>query len=428
MTARHTTEPELKLGGRSGPELPDDQGAGNGAIARPPDGRRADAVHFDTPDLRLRRRGVSVRFWPGGQPSGVWTLVMPNDAPSIAGDRRSISMPGGKGTMPAPIEDLVRGWAFGAPLAAVAGPTGPALAPWDLAPPAITVNPSAGVLIRVALVASAARLMDHIAAVALDEDPEGVHQARVAIRRLRSDLRTVRSLLHYRAVRPLRRELDWLMDQLGEVRDLDVLLAYMRTDSSCLDPMDRAGADAVLVRAREDRAAAHERLMTALRTPRCVALLEATAHLATAPPFRARKASRPAAEVLPRLARRRLKKLRQEVGRPGRALDDEALHRIRISVKRVRYAVELAAPAAGPKAERAARALADVQRVLGEHNDACVAGLRLRDLGSRAGPSGAWAAGLLGGLQLSRAAACRKRFPSVWGRAGAKKRWRWTKA
>ncbi len=505
MTGQRTVEHELKLGVWPGFELPDLRGVFNGATAGAPEEWRLEAVYFDTPDLRLLRRGVTVRFRRGEEPADVWTAKLPEEAPSLGLARREISIPGTLATMPALMEDLVRGWALGAPLLPVArlrtlrqrttlrhrngqalavvdddevsivqrsrvaarfrelelelvngasprllsqlahrmraagaqtveqmpklvralGPS--ALAPWDLAAPTVDPDPSAGELIRAALVASAASLVDHIAAVVLDEDLEGVHQARVGIRRLRSDLKTAQPLLHFRSIRPLRRELDWLMDQLGEVRDLDVLLAQLRSDARSLEPVDRAGADAVLAQAAQDRSEAYEQLLAALRTPRCAALLEETARVAAAPPFKARAAAEPAVEALPRLVRLPLKELRREVRKQGASPDDQGLHRIRISVKRVRYASELAAPAAGAKARRAARGLANVQRVLGEHNDACVATMRLRDLGSRTGQPGAWAAGLLGGLQLARAARCRKHFRSAWADAAAAKRWRWTK-
>lgn len=505
LSGQSITEREVRLGVWPGFELPDLQGAFNGATPSGPEEWRLEAVYFDTPDLRLLRRGVTVRFRRGEEPADIWTANLPDEAPTVGLARREISIAGTPAMMPALLEDLVRGWALGAPLAPVArlrtlrqrttlrrrsgqplavvdddevsivqrsrvaarfrelelelvdggspkllarlaqrmraagaqpmdqmpklvralGPS--ALAPWDLAPPAIGPKPSAGALIQATLMASAASLVDHVAAVVLDEDLEGVHQARVSIRRLRSDLRTAQPLLAFKAVRPVRRELDWLMDQLGEVRDLDVLLARLRRDCAGLDPIDRAGADAVLAQAVEDRAEAYGHLRMALRTPRCAALLEETARLAAAPPFKAPDAARPAAEVLPRLVRGPLKELRREVRKQGRDPSDEGLHRIRISVKRVRYAAELASPAADKKARRAARRLADVQRLLGEHNDACVAGLRLRDLGSRTGQPGAWAAGLFGGLQLARAAKRRKRFRSVWAQAAGKKRWRWTK-
>ena len=66
----------------------------------------------------------------------------------------------------------------------------PALAPWELAAPELSARPTAAQLVQAGLLAAAGRLADHYAAVVLDEDPEGVHQARVGIRRLRSDMRT----------------------------------------------------------------------------------------------------------------------------------------------------------------------------------------------------------------------------------------------
>jgi CHAD domain-containing protein len=287
---------------------------------------------------------------------------------------------------------------------------------------------TAGELIETALAASTASLVGHLARVGVHEDVEAVHQARVAIRRLRSDLKTARPLLDYRSVRPLRGELDWLMDKLGAVRDLDVLLARLHSDSRAITARDRAGIEAVIGQAQEDRTQAYEALRAALRTPRCAALLEETARLVAAPPFKSRRAILPAADVLPQLVRGPLRELRREVQRQGAHPDDHGLHRIRISVKRVRYAAELAAPAAGKQAKRAARGLARVQTVLGEHNDAVVAGERLRDLGARTGGAGAWVAGLLAGPQVSRAGEARERFPSAWAKAVAGKRWRWTKS
>jgi CHAD domain-containing protein len=504
MRQQATIERELKLGVWPGFELPDLHGAVDGAAPSGPEEWRLEAVYFDTADLRLLRRGVTVRFRRGEDPNEVWTAKLPDQAPAVGLARREISIPGGPNGMPPLMEDLVRGWALGAPLMPVArlrtlryrttlrrrdgqaiavvdddevsivqrsrvaarfrelelelvngsspkllerladrmrsagaqpvdqvpklvlalGPS--ALAPWDLAAPQRNGRPTAAELVTAALVASAASLVDHLAAVVLDEDLEGVHQARVGIRRARSDLKTARTLLDYRRVRPLRSELDWLMDQLGEVRDLDVLLARLRTDIGCLDRADTRGAEAVVAQAFKDRAAAYERLRAALRTPRCAALLEETARIAAAPPFKSRAAGEPASVVLPRLVAAPLKDLLREVEKQGKKPDDEGLHRLRIDVKRVRYAAELAAPAVGKKATRAARALATVQDVLGEHNDASVAGGQLRALGERTEDTGAWAAGLFGGLQLARAAECRARFPGVWAQAAAGKRWRWT--
>jgi CHAD domain-containing protein len=499
-----TIERELKLGVWPGFQLPDLRGALDGLAASGPEEWRLEAVYYDTADLRLLRRGVTVRFRRGEQPGQVWTAKLPEEAPALGLARREISIRGRPSSMPSQLEDLVRGWALGAPLVPVArlrtlrnrttlrrpngdavavvdddevsivrrsrvaarfrelelelvdgapakllsrlaarmrsagaqpvdqipklvralGPS--ALAPWDLALPKLGTRPSAEELIRAGLVASAARLVDHLALVVLDEDTEGVHQARVGIRRLRSDLRTARPLLDKAGVEPLRQELDWLMDKLGDVRDLDVLLAGLRTDIESLAGADRDGAGAVLTQAAEDRATAYEELRAGLRSQRCAALLEETTRIAKAPPFTARQARRLAAQVLPGLVRKPLRDLRHEAKQYGSTPDDVALHRLRIGVKRLRYAAELAAPVVGDRARRAAHGLAHVQDVLGDHNDACTAVVRLRTLGERTGPAGAWAAGLLGGLHLARAAECRQRFGEVWSNATAARRWNWT--
>ena len=497
----------MKLAVWPGFELPDLRGVHNGARAAPTEEFRLEAVYFDTADLRLLRRGVTVRFRRGEEPGEVWTAKLPEEAPALGLARREISIKGGPATMPALLEDLVRGWALGAPLMPVArlrtlrrrtalrrpdgeaialvdddevsivqrsrvaarfrelevelvdgapekllarlvgrirsagaqpvdqmpklvralGPS--ALAPWDLAAVEVGSRATADEVITSGLVTSAARLVDHIATVVLDEDLEGVHQARVGIRRLRSDLRTAGPLLDSKLVSPLRSELDWLMDSLAEVRDLDVLLERLRTDVEKLETADRQGADAVLAQARDDRAAAYEQLRADLRSPRCASLLEDTTRVATVPPFTGRDAKRQASKVLPALVKRPLNALLRlgRTSHKGRLPDDETLHRLRIAVKRVRYAVELAEPVAGVRAHRAANGLADVQDVLGEHNDACVAVARLRTLGERTGPAGAWAAGLLGGLQLAHSAGCRERLPAVWARASAESRWRWVR-
>src|SRR5207237_8156663 len=80
-----------------------------------------------------------------------------------------------------------------------------------LEPPDVTAvrrlgpSPSAGDVIRTALSASVARLIAHDRGVRLGDDPEDVHQARVATRRLRSDLRTFHSLLDSDCTQALRR-------------------------------------------------------------------------------------------------------------------------------------------------------------------------------------------------------------------------------
>ena len=503
MSPRASIEREVKLGVWPGYELPDLTDLLDGGSAVAAEEQHLEADYYDTVDLRLLRRGVTLRFRRGEPPEDVWTAKLPSGAPAVGLARREFTVPGRADAMPEPLADLVRGWALGAPLtrvarlrtarrrqallgnddqtlaeldddevsvlrgsrvaarfreleveladdvpakllprladrlkAAGAQPVdqipklvralgAPALAPWELAAPTVSKPPTTAELVRAGLLDAAARLADHYAAVVLDEDLEGVHQARVGIRRLRSDLRTFRPLLDVDAIRPLREELGWLGGELGAVRDLDVLIAHLSADAECLDLSDQPGCDELLRRLADQRARAHAELLESLRSPRCATLLESVLVLVTAPPFASPDAERPAAEVIPKLVRGPMRNLRREEHRLGTPPDNDALHRVRILAKRLRYATDVAAPLAGKRARGAAHALARLQDVLGDHNDACVALTRVRELTHDATPAVIWAGGLLGGLQIARASDSRTQFDAVYRDALAKHRWDW---
>src|SRR4029077_9719881 len=92
----------------------------------------------------------------------------------------------------------------------------------------------------------------------------------------------------------------------------------------------------------------------------------------------------PARDVLPALVRRPWRQLRRAVAELGEQPEDAALHQVRIRAKRGRYAAEAAIPVFGKAAERFADAVADLQGVLGDLNDAVVAEAWLREAAARA--------------------------------------------
>ena len=73
----------------------------------------------------------------------------------------------------------------------------------------------------------------------LDGDPEGLHQMRVATRRLRAALRLFEQVVPTDA-EALRAELKWLATSLGAVRDLDVQLESLRHTADGLHPAPEA--------------------------------------------------------------------------------------------------------------------------------------------------------------------------------------------
>jgi CHAD domain-containing protein len=231
---------------------------------------------------------------------------------------------------------------------------------------------TAGEVVRRALALSAIRLVRHDPVMRLGADPEGVHQARVATRRLRSDLRTFRSLVDKKWSTELRDELGWLAERLGDVRDGDVLLARLRESAAGLAPTARSDAAPVLQTLEDDRNVAHAALLETLRGHRYVDLLDRLVAAATAPALRT-SANAPASEVVPALVRRPWHKLEKRARALGERPSDEKLHELRIATKRVRYAAEAATPVAGKPAREFGKTAERLQEALGELNDAVVA-------------------------------------------------------
>src|SRR5919106_1444496 len=107
--AQATTERDLKLGVWPGFELPSLDGAIDGATADRTKTRRLEAVYFDTPDLRLLRRGGTLGFRRGEEPAELWTARLPVESGELALARQEMSLTGGRGSIPPDLADLVRG-------------------------------------------------------------------------------------------------------------------------------------------------------------------------------------------------------------------------------------------------------------------------------------------------------------------------------
>ena len=230
---------------------------------------------------------------------------------------------------------------------------------------------SARAAIRIAIAGSVDRLNAELPRARLGEDPEGVHQARVATRRLRSDLRTFAPLLDEAWRTETRAGLKLLADRFGPVRDADMMM--VRLGDACdrvgIDPAAKAKILAVLA---EQRQSHRDALLAALDDVGTDDLLDRLAAAAIDPPTVGRALGRADRRLRP-LVRKPWHKLSRAVA----ALDDEptvaALHRVRLLAKRARYTTEAVVPVFGQDARRFAKAVTGVQDVLGEMNDAEVA-------------------------------------------------------
>jgi inorganic triphosphatase YgiF len=209
----------------------------------------------------------------------------------------------------------------------------------------------------------------------LGEDPEGVHQLRVGLRRLRALVGAFRPLMAGELHAYLSAELDWLQAQTGPARDWDVFIAETLERLSPHLPDDPAVAGMIRAAglAREE---GYALLRATLADPRYTELLLrlelslAEASWAGTEPDG--PLERPAAEMAGALLSKRHKKLRKLGGKRA-DLPEEDLHRLRIAGKKLRYVADIFRALYPYKATtRFIDALARVQDQLGSLNDALV--------------------------------------------------------
>jgi CHAD domain-containing protein len=382
--------------------------------------------------LQTNRTVVAIRD-PADRPLGLLSddVVSAFDGDEVGWRFREIEFEAAEGAPANVIDavvDVLRAAGAGEPdnvpkLARALGPR--ALAPGDPDVPSVDKHATIRAAFQDAVASSVRRLLLHDPVIRLDAGDEGVHQARVATRRLRSDLRTFRTLLDEEALAPMIQELRWLGGLLGEVRDADVLRQRLGEAVDDLEEeADREAGRLLLDRVEAGRKPQLAALHEALDSRRYLDLTQALVDLAVTPPP-LDGADRPAREAYPELASRSWEHLHKRVGGLGKHPPDAELHRVRILAKRARYAGE-AASAVIPAAGRHAEAIAGLQGVLGDHQDAVVARQWLRDsIAADATAPEAFVAGLLVRDEEKLARTHRRQWRDAWEKADRKKLKAW---
>jgi inorganic triphosphatase YgiF len=196
------------------------------------------------------------------------------------------------------------------------------------------------------------------------KEPVALHQARVAMRRLRSAFTLFRPVIAGDEVfAGLREDVRWFTNQLGDARNLDVLLKRVGDRSEPLRALLEA-----------ERESAYRRVLDALGSARQRRLmLDLVAWIETGPWPEAKRAREPLADFASDQLDKRWRKVRKG-GRGLSELHPEARHQLRIEVKKLRYAIEfLAALQTGDAAKRQklfAAEVEELQEQLGHLNDA----------------------------------------------------------
>jgi CHAD domain-containing protein len=249
----------------------------------------------------------------------------------------------------------------------------------------------------------------HDPAVRVGPDPEDLHRLRVAVRRSRATLRAARELFDDEQLRSLRAELKWFGRRLGPARDLDVLLARLRSEVAELDGPDAVSAEKIVSQLETEREHVRQELLATLEDPRYAALLDQLEQFVVAPPVTTADVS------LERVAAREFRKLEKLLKKLSPSASSDELHRARIQAKRVRYSTELSLPMAGKDGRKVISAAKKFQDVVGAHQDAVVAEERIRTALRRArGVGTGLAAGRLIEREHARRQEARADFPAAW--------------
>ena len=344
-------------------------------------------VHeYDTLERDLERAGITVSRFPL-EVGAMWRLELP------LGEQVEAWEPGNNGLAPpGEIARLIDVVATGKPL---------------LPMPPLGDDPGA-IRLRQMLEEQRVSMLRHDPGTRLGTDPENLHQHRVAGRRVRAFVRSTRRFTDAGWRRSLTELLQELGQSTGPVRDYDVLLEHLEHELGRLDIGEQLAGRAILDRLRVEREDARAALLTALGS-------ESYRLLLTRLRFPPRLAAGVTAVPLRKIARKEFRRLLETVEELGGHPDDTMLHRLRIGLKRVRYAAELAAPG-GKTGERFLTAAKALQTLLGEHQDAAVAEERLREVSAGLDGPTAFVAGRLAERQRWRRAQVKEQLPAAWKR------------
>lgn len=215
---------------------------------------------------------------------------------------------------------------------------------------------------------SVARMREYATLVISSDDPEAVHQLRVSLRRLRSDLRTMQPLLVAGEAKRLRRALGAVDGIVKPVRELTVLHAAL--EARCDDvgaPIDvRQALHGDLPERIAASTAALRTYLASNEFSSVLAMLEALDVDALV------RSELPLRRALARIDRAARTRLRAGARHARRSSPDQQLHAVRILAKRARYVAEAAAPVLGARGRRHAAEAEAIQTLLGEHQDSAM--------------------------------------------------------
>ena len=210
-------------------------------------------------------------------------------------------------------------------------------------------------------------------------NPEALHQMRIGLRRLRAAISLFSEVVTDNQIEAIKAELKWLGAELAPARDLDSFL------SEALRPLrkqqaDQPGFESISRMFARERLKAYRRAREAIESPRFRALVLDTSEWIEAGPWNASDGPLMSARrttPVEILAAAQLSQRRKKIRRRGAKLDEldpEQLHKLRIQIKKTRYATEFFASTfrskkAAKRHQKFHASLRQLQTCLGGFND-----------------------------------------------------------
>ncbi len=255
--------------------------------------------------------------------------------------------------------------------------------------------------------------------VVSSDDVEYVHQARVAIRRLRSAFGLFRRVVPKPAVGPLLDRVKALGTVLGGTRDWDVFVTETLPAVVKAFP-DHSGFATLRTSAERSRGAARERVLATITAADYTALLLELGSLLASQSWRASLdedartlESMPIEGFVATVLERQWRRVRR-AGKHCSDLAPPQLHALRIEIKKLRYAVEFFQALHARKAVKAfLDQAAELQEILGTMNDATIASHLLDTMAADKRPA-AEATGILRGWVAARSQQGLAHLETAW--------------
>ena len=257
-------------------------------------------------------------------------------------------------------------------------------------------------------------------------DPvEAVHDLRVAIRRVRADLRIFAKVFDGAWLDATQRQLRDLGRVVGEARDLDVIGSRLEQLAETLPEADRPGAARLLSGLQLDRGVAFERTCDALDSGGRASIVGDLVAISVRSPL-AHAAGEVAIGDLVAATRHQWQRLRKSARAAKAAPTAENLHKVRVRAKTLRYSLDTLEPVLHRSARAHAKVLVELQDHLGKMQDAVVIERWLRSARA-ADPSIEFVVGEFIGLERARKESARSTWRDEWRRVSRKRLRRWAR-